>query len=171
MTFQETDERRGYLNAFVCFSAGLVCGWVVKGASKRVFPIRRLWNIKDSFGAGTSMCRPKMVMVVRSDLGMTSGKVASQCSHAAVACYELVRGSDIAEHWKAQGQPKVVLKQDKGEFGLLELLKHAKSLGVPATVVRDAGRTQISAGSAAVLGIGPADSEKVDSIVGHLKLY
>ncbi|XP_071450119.1 peptidyl-tRNA hydrolase 2, mitochondrial-like [Hetaerina americana] len=169
MAFEEIDERRGYLNSFVCFSVGLACGWLIKGASKRVFPLRRFLSM-NSFGAGTSMCKPKMVMVVRSDLGMSPGKVASQCSHAAVACYELVRGTDIAEHWTAQGQPKVVLKQDKGEFGLLELLKHAKSLDVPSTVVRDAGRTQVTAGSATVLGIGPADSEKVDSIVSHLKL-
>ena len=30
----------------------------------------------------------KMVFAVRSDLGMTKGKVAAQCAHAAVNCYK-----------------------------------------------------------------------------------
>ena len=53
----------------------------------------------------------------------------------------------------------------------LELLQaQAVSLGIIAQVVHDAGRTQIAAGSATVLGIGPAPKSVVDKVTGGLKL-
>lgn len=50
------------------------------------------------------------------------------------------------------------------------LQAQAISMGLCAQVVRDAGRTQIAAGSATVLGVGPAPKSVVDQITGHLKL-
>lgn len=44
------------------------------------------------------------------------------------------------------------------------------SLGFVARVVRDAGRTQIPAGSATVLGVGPGPKAVVDEVSGDLKL-
>ena len=34
----------------------------------------------------------KMVLLVRTDLGMAKGKVAAQCAHAALACYKKGQG-------------------------------------------------------------------------------
>jgi len=53
---------------------------------------------------------------------------------------------------------------------MLELMGKARSLGVTAEVIQDAGRTQIAASSRTVLGIGPAPKSEVDKITGHLKL-
>lgn len=39
----------------------------------------------------TSSEEHKMVLVVRSDLGMGKGKVAAQCGHATLACYKRAR--------------------------------------------------------------------------------
>lgn len=51
-------------------------------------------------------------------------------------------------------QAKIAVKaQSTAE--LLELQRTARSLGVCAQVISDAGRTQIAAGSKTVLGIGP----------------
>ncbi|SJL05918.1 uncharacterized protein ARMOST_09254 [Armillaria ostoyae] len=36
-----------------------------------------------------------MVLVVREDLGMTSGKIAAQCSHAVLACYQSMLSSNV----------------------------------------------------------------------------
>ena len=47
----------------------------------------------------------------------------------------------------------------------------AMSLSLTAKVIHDAGRTQIAAGSATVLGIGPAPKSLVDQVTGALKLY
>jgi len=72
--------------------------------------------------------------------------------------------------WEALGQAKVVL-QVKSEEELLMLQGAAMSLSLTAKVVHDAGRTQITAGSATVLGIGPGPKSMIDQITGTLKLY
>ncbi|KAF2724086.1 peptidyl-tRNA hydrolase [Polychaeton citri CBS 116435] len=113
----------------------------------------------------------KLVLVVRTDLGMGKGKIAAQCSHATLACYKaLVRyQSPILKLWERRGQAKVALKIDS-EDEMLVLQAQAVSLGLCAQVIHDAGRTQIASGSATVLGIGPAPKSKIDEVTGHLKL-
>ncbi|KAI9820685.1 MAG: hypothetical protein M1827_005054 [Pycnora praestabilis] len=115
----------------------------------------------------------KLVLVVRTDLGMTKGKMAAQCSHATLACYKTFLRqspeSPILRRWEGLGQAKVAL-QVKSEEELEILQAQAVSLGLVAQVVQDAGRTQIASGSLTVLGIGPAPKSKVDEVTGHLKL-
>ncbi|KAF2479088.1 peptidyl-tRNA hydrolase PTH2-domain-containing protein [Neohortaea acidophila] len=116
----------------------------------------------------------KLVLVVRTDLGMTKGKIAAQCSHATLACYKALMRADAAHpllrRWERLGQAKVALKVDGGEDDLLVLQAQALSLGICAQIIHDAGRTQIASGSATVLGIGPAPKSKIDEVTGHLKL-
>ncbi|AEO71341.1 uncharacterized protein THITE_2123581 [Thermothielavioides terrestris NRRL 8126] len=121
----------------------------------------------------------KLVLVVRTDLGMTKGKIAAQCSHATLACYKsLLRAAQarpqsadakILRQWERLGQAKIAV-QVKSEDELLELMGRARSLGVTAEVITDAGRTQIASGSRTVLGVGPAPKSIVDAVTGHLKL-
>jgi len=54
---------------------------------------------------------------------------------------------------------------------MLELKEKAKALNIPAYIVHDAGRTQIAAGSATVLALGPSTIPLLDQVTGHLKLY
>ncbi|ODQ56404.1 PTH2-domain-containing protein [Saitoella complicata NRRL Y-17804] len=114
----------------------------------------------------------KLVLVVRTDLGMTKGKIAAQCSHATLACYKslLRHNPALLQHWESAGQPKITL-QTKDEEEMLVMQAKALSLGLVARVVRDAGRTQIPAGSATVLGVGPGPRSVVDEVTGHLRLY
>ncbi|ROW04070.1 hypothetical protein VSDG_00981 [Cytospora chrysosperma] len=122
----------------------------------------------------------KMVLVVRSDLGMTKGKIAAQCGHATLACYKsLSRAAARAgaaspearllQRWERHGQAKVAV-QTKGSDELELLMGKAHSLGITAEVIVDAGRTQIEPGSMTVLGVGPAPKSMVDQITGSLKL-
>jgi len=113
----------------------------------------------------------KMVFVVRTDLGMTKGKIAAQCGHAALACYKaaLRNAPGLVRRWETLGQTKVAV-QVKSEEELIVLQAQAASLGVVARVVHDAGRTQIAAGSATVLGLGPAPRSVIDAVSGGLKL-
>jgi len=112
----------------------------------------------------------KMVLVVRTDVGMGKGKVAAQCSHAAVMCYKkaLREAPDMVERWEGAGVTKVCVKVDSEE-ALLALAFRAKEAGVVHGVVRDAA--QIAAGTMTVLGVGPAPLAIMHQITGHLKLY
>jgi PTH2 family peptidyl-tRNA hydrolase len=65
---------------------------------------------------------------------------------------------------------KVAL-QAKSEDELLMLQAAAMSLSLTAKLIHDAGRTQIAAGSATVLGIGPGPKSVIDQVTGSLKLY
>ncbi|ORY95912.1 peptidyl-tRNA hydrolase PTH2-domain-containing protein [Syncephalastrum racemosum] len=113
----------------------------------------------------------KMVLIVRTDLGMTKGKVAAQCGHATLACYKAARKANqgILRAWESSGQPKIALKCDS-EDKMLEMQAIARSLGLIAHSICDAGRTQIAAGSRTVLGIGPGPVELINQVTGHLKL-
>ncbi|KAK9449989.1 peptidyl-tRNA hydrolase PTH2-domain-containing protein [Limtongia smithiae] len=114
----------------------------------------------------------KMILVVRTDLGMTKGKAAAQCAHAAVGCYRRAskRAPTFLKLWERSGQPKITV-QAKGEEALLILQAQAESMGITHCLIHDAGRTQIAAGSATVLGVGPAPKDVLDQITGGLKLY
>ncbi|KAI3327710.1 PTH2-domain-containing protein [Xylariaceae sp. AK1471] len=121
----------------------------------------------------------KLVLVVRTDLGMTKGKIAAQCSHATLACYKTLSRSasrqptsaeaKILQRWERLGQAKIAV-QVKSQDELLTLMGKARSLGITAEVIQDAGRTQIDPGSLTVLGVGPAPKSLVDQVTGGLKL-
>ncbi|KFY15905.1 hypothetical protein V492_01683 [Pseudogymnoascus sp. VKM F-4246] len=112
----------------------------------------------------------KLVLVVRTDLGMTKGKIAAQCGHAVLACYKTsLRTNPYLRAWERGGQAKIAV-QINSEAGIEELAAKAKAAGLVAEVVCDAGRTQIAAGSVTVLGVGPAKRSLVDGVTGGLKL-
>ncbi|KAJ9578590.1 hypothetical protein L9F63_005192 [Diploptera punctata] len=115
----------------------------------------------------------KLVLVARTDLGMSKGKLASQCAHAAVDCYQkaLQTTPQIVKMWELMGQPKIVVRADEdGDECLLQLHEKAKKVGLTTAVVRDAGRTQIESGTVTVVGIGPGKVKLVDQVTKHLKL-
>ncbi|KAL8380991.1 hypothetical protein RB595_005338 [Gaeumannomyces hyphopodioides] len=121
----------------------------------------------------------KLVLVVRTDLGMTKGKIAAQCGHATLACYKTLSKAaqrtpgcaeaKVLHRWERQGQAKIAV-QTKNQDEMLTLMGQARSLGITAEVIQDAGRTQIEAGSMTVLGVGPAPKSLIDKVTGHLKL-
>ncbi|KAF8350247.1 peptidyl-tRNA hydrolase PTH2-domain-containing protein [Amanita rubescens] len=116
--------------------------------------------------------RCKLVLVVRTDLGMTSGKVAAQSGHATLACYKALmrKNPELVRHWERTGQAKIALKANSEEQ-LLELEAIAKSLNLCARSIQDAGHTQVEAGTRTVLGIGPAPVELIDKVTGKLRLF
>ncbi|KAI9481740.1 peptidyl-tRNA hydrolase PTH2-domain-containing protein [Coemansia mojavensis] len=114
----------------------------------------------------------KLVLIIRTDLGMSKGKVAAQCSHATLACYKDARkrAAELVKLWELMGQTKVTLKCSSEEE-MLQMERKARGCGLIAQSICDAGRTQIAAGSRTVLGIGPGPASLIDKVSGHLQLY
>jgi PTH2 family peptidyl-tRNA hydrolase len=113
----------------------------------------------------------KQVIVVRKDLRMGTGKIASQVGHAAVLGVEESRKSHKLwlKNWFEEGQPKIVVKVNDLEE-LLEVLKDAEALRVPVIVVHDRGLTQIPSGTLTCICLGPAPSDIIDKVTSELKL-
>ena len=113
----------------------------------------------------------KMVIVVRSDLGLSKGKAAAQAAHAAVNCAfaSKKKDPDTFAKWYNEGQRKVVLKVDD-EMDLFELKAVADARGVINSVVTDAGRTEIAPGTVTCIGIGPDREDEIDRITGDLSM-
>ena len=113
----------------------------------------------------------KLALCVNDSLKMGKGKVAAQCAHAGAGVVEDLAGRDAGRlaAWRRCGQPKIALKAG-GDADLRELGRRARALGLPTHLVRDAGRTQIAAGSQTVLAVGPGPRSVVDQVTGHLKL-
>ncbi|KAK0473216.1 peptidyl-tRNA hydrolase PTH2-domain-containing protein [Armillaria novae-zelandiae] len=106
----------------------------------------------------------KLVLVVRTDLKMDSGKIFAQCGDATLACYKALvkKNPSLVGHWERTGQAKIALKASSEEQ-ILELEAIAKSLNLCARSIKDQGTT-------AVLGIGPAPVKLVNEVTGKLRL-
>ena len=107
---------------------------------------------------------------------MGRGKAAAQAAHASCeAVFKILESRDPRwlswlEEWRRSGQEKVVLRVDSEEE-LVAVYSRAVELGLPASLVADAGRTQLPPGTRTAVAVGPAPEELVDRVTGHLKLY
>ena len=110
----------------------------------------------------------KQVILVREDLKLPKGKLASQVAHASL---DVVSKSDkeIVEKWKKQGAKKVVLKiADEKE--LIKYMSIAQNENLKTALIKDAGHTVVESGTITCLGIGPDLDSKIDKVTGNLKM-
>ena len=110
----------------------------------------------------------KQVIVIRRNLKLSRGKLAAQVAHASLEAY---RRADrrIAEAWESSGSKKVVLRAENARE-LMELRRKARAEKLPAALIRDAGHTEVPAGTITALGIGPEKETKINKITGKLKM-
>jgi len=111
----------------------------------------------------------KMVIVTRSDLKLSPGKLAAQVAHAAVACAMETKNKNSKWYhkWQTEGAKKAVVKVDsEKDFYLLK--EKAEKLKIIAHIISDAGLTEIPSGTKTVLGIGPAPNNVIDQVTGKL---
>ena len=117
----------------------------------------------------------KLVLVVRTDLGMGRGKIAAQVAHAAVTAVLAAQGAQDAQRgsdfraWLLEGQPKVVLRAGSAAE-LSQIADAARAAGLAAEIIRDAGRTQLAPGTLTCCAVGPAENSQVDAVTGGLAL-
>jgi PTH2 family peptidyl-tRNA hydrolase len=113
----------------------------------------------------------KQVLVIRTDLKMSRGKMAVQTAHAAVSSAEEARKHSPTSwrKWLWEGQKKVAVKVTS-EADLTALREKAERAGISTYLVRDRGLTELPPGTVTALGIGPASTKTVDKITGDLQL-
>ena len=113
----------------------------------------------------------KLVIVLRTDIKMSKGKIAAQAGHAAVSASEYARKNrpEWWNPWIMEGQCKIAVKV-KSEQEILELERKARNAKLPAVLIVDRGLTEIPPNTITCLGIGPAPANKVDAITGKLSL-
>ena len=112
------------------------------------------------------------MVVVRTDLGLSKGKMAAQVSHAAVNCALTSKKADSSNftNWFSEGQKKVVVKAS-GESELRKLQQHAREMGLISSLITDAGLTEVPPGTVTCIGIGPSSDSDIDSITGNYSLF
>ncbi len=106
--------------------------------------------------------------MVRNDLRMSKGKLATQVAHASL-CSMQNANKRIIKEWQKQGQKKVVLMV-KDLKQLMELEKKCKKLKISSSLITDAGSTELLPGTVTCLGIGPDEDSKIDRVTGSLAL-
>ncbi|KAJ7169653.1 peptidyl-tRNA hydrolase PTH2-domain-containing protein [Mycena filopes] len=82
----------------------------------------------------------EQVLAVRTDLGMTTGKIAAQCSHATLGCYKILlrENPDLLRRWARGGYLRIVVRcSDEDELFLLQA--QAQSLNLCARSIQASG--------------------------------
>ncbi|MFQ6107647.1 MAG: peptidyl-tRNA hydrolase Pth2 [Thermoplasmata archaeon] len=114
----------------------------------------------------------KLVVAVREDLKLSSGKMAVQVAHAAVTCAIRCRKErrEWFREWVNEGQRKVVVRA-RNLRDLHNLERKSRELKVTAALIEDAGLTELPPGTTTCLGMGPAPAPVIDQVTGQLRLW
>lgn len=112
-----------------------------------------------------------MVIITRKDLKLSSGKLAAQAGHAAVNCVLTAKKlkPNLLEEWRNTGSRKIVCQVNNLEV-MKRLYGEARELGLISEMIKDAGRTEIPAGTITLLGIGPGPRRTIDELTRNLPL-
>jgi len=122
---------------------------------------------------------------MRTDLGMSKGKMCVQTGHASILAYIQAfctnhPNDNLAGDWVGEGQFKAVLKCPEEyidgpviitqENQLQMMARKSKDTGLPVVEVYNLGKTQVEPNTLTCIAIGPALCEDVDKITGGLSL-
>lgn len=128
----------------------------------------------------------KQVIVIRKDLGMRKGKIASQAAHASMAAvmnqggphqpdgtadsFYIIKMTPEMEQWLTGIFTKICVAVNSEEE-LLDVYKKAEDAGLLCALIKDAGLTEFDGvPTHTAVSIGPAKNKDIDKITGDLKL-
>lgn len=114
------------------------------------------------------MSQLKQVLLIRSDVKMSKGKIAAQAAHASVDA-SCSANKKLFKNWRSEGMKKIALKVDSLEQ-LELLLEKASSLDIVTSKIADAGHTEVKPGTITCGAIGPGPEVQIDKITGELKI-
>lgn len=114
-------------------------------------------------------------MLVRSDLNMSSGKISSQASHAALGTFLQCKDQEILQeyHKDFPHSPGTKICLSVSNLGQLHRAEfEAKEAGLSTFIVVDSGCPDFFGGQPIVtaLGIGPARKDQIQHITKRLQL-
>lgn len=111
----------------------------------------------------------KQVILIRKDLKMSPGKIGAQAAHASVDAV-LKSNKKLLNNWKKTGMKKITLKVNSLEE-LKEYFNKALEQDITASIITDAGHTELTPGTQTCVAIGPGPENKIDEITAELKPY
>ncbi len=112
----------------------------------------------------------KQIIVMRKDLGMRAGKMVAQGAHAALAVVLRHASDPRVTTWLTESQAKVCVRVES-EQELLDVVHAARSAGLLAELITDAGRTEFHGEpTLTCAAIGPDTPENLDPVTGELRL-
>lgn len=114
----------------------------------------------------------KQVIVVRTDLNMSIGKLAGQVAHASISVIiNNLDKKEIINKWFNAGkeQKKIILKIGSEEK-LKNLMKKAEDSGLIYFPIYDAGLTELEPNTLTCIGFFPMKNEEIDPLTKKLTL-
>lgn len=111
----------------------------------------------------------KQYVLMRTDLGMSSGKMCAQAAHAASPGFYRAMKEARYNKWFADGCSVIVLAVNS-EQELSERITAAELSGLFNTAIYDAGKTEVEPSTLTCGAIGPGEGTNIDAIVSELKL-
>ncbi|CAE7864748.1 unnamed protein product [Symbiodinium necroappetens] len=153
------------VDAIAVFLLGLLLGVALGFLVSRRFLAKTQTARPSGAGRRPAKGEVKMVLLVRTDLGMQKGKIAAQCGHAVLGAYKAAIHQEniYLEPWERSGQMKIALKVSSEEE-LCDFHTRAEKRDLSCYTVRDAGHTQVAPHSRTVCAIGPASSVALDTL-------
>lgn len=115
-----------------------------------------------------------MVIVMRKDLKMRTGKMIAQGAHATIGAIQdlprVLRSLPPFKDW-TEGMNKKICVYVESEEQLINLFNKAKELALPCYLVTDAGLTEFNGvPTKTCIAIGPHWSDEIDKVTAGLPL-
>lgn len=118
----------------------------------------------------------RLYAIVRDDLSMPPGKLASQAGHAYLNSYleSMTQRPDVAKFYQRDGIGTKVCLKAKNQDAILKAFQAAQAAGIPCSLIIDEHHVMpphfTGAPIITALGIGPARKEEVREFTKRFSL-